>query len=459
MIPKKQRAPLVAALAICGIFLGFAGDGIRAYFTPDDMMNLYVSWSASPMELLHNDRPMGALVYRAMFACFGLDPLPYRIFCFALLLANLALLYRFCLRLSGSREVAALACLLGAYHAHLADLYYSTGTLYDLLCCLFFLLAFNYYVRVREAGWPSWRQTAGLLALYGCALASKEMAVLLPAYVVLYEWIFHPGDWRRVAGIRFLWLAVPLTAVYAVRKLAGPHAMTANPDYAPHLSLHVFLTAWKAYLPDLFYGAMAFNTVKLVVFWVALAGCAAVVRRREVWLAWCILMLGVLPFIFIAPRGFFVMYLVLPGWYLFAASALVWLRDWLAREFPRWAEGLGVGSGQLALFLVVMALLIPVHRSEKPLGKSWVAGAHQQVRAVLGELAARYPTMPRGTKVLFLSDPYEADDWILTSMFRLQYRDRELRVDRVKSDASLAGKEGEYAHVFALDGAGLRVVR
>jgi hypothetical protein len=455
MISPKARAPLLAALVIGGIFLAFAGDGLRSYFTPDDMMNLYVSWSAAPAELLHNDRPLGALVYRGLFALFGLNPLPYRIVCFALLLANLGLLYRFCLRLSGSREAAALACLLGAYHAHLADLYYSTGTIYDLLCCLFFLLAFNFYLKIRETGYPSWRQTAGLLVLYGCALASKEMAVMLPVYVVLYEWIFHRAEWRRVIRIPLLWIAIPLTALYAARKVAGPHAMAANPDYAPHISLHAFLAAWKWYLGDLFYGVVAFNTMKLVLLWLLLAAFAAMVRRREVWLAWCVLMLGVLPFIFIAPRGFFVMYLVLPGWYLFAASVLLWL----VRQFPRWADWIAVRPEQLALFVMVVLLLVPLHRAEKPLGKGWVAGAHEQVRTVLGQLEERFPTMPPGSKVLFLSDPYDARDWILTSMFRLEYRDPDLRVDRVKVNPSLASNTADYAHVFELGEGGLRIVR
>jgi hypothetical protein len=448
MVPQKRRAPLLAGLAIGGMFVAFAGDGVGAYFTPDDMMNLYVSWSASPAALLRNDRPLGALVYRVMFARFGLHPLPYRILCMALLLANLALLYRFCRALSGSREVAALACLLGAYHAHLADLYYSTGTLFDLLCCLFFLLAFTWYLRVRQTGYPSWRQTFGLLVLYGCALASKEMAVLLPVYIALYEG-------RRMVRIRFLWLAAPLTAVYAAWKVAGPRAMTANPAYALHLSLHVFLSAWKAYLNDLFYGAIAFNTVKLALLWIAVTLFAALARRREVWLAWCIAMLGVLPFVFIAPRGFFVMYLVLPGWYLLAAWALVGLREWLSRL----AVTIAVRPEQLALFVVVALLLISVHRTEKPLGKAWVAGAHQQIRGVLGVLQARFPIMPRGGKVLFLSDPYDPDDWILTSMFRLQYHDPNLQVDRVKADPALAAKADGYAHVFTLDQNGLAVVR
>ncbi|HWC98799.1 MAG TPA: glycosyltransferase family 39 protein [Candidatus Sulfopaludibacter sp.] len=455
MMAPRHRAVIAAALAVAALFFAFAGDGLRAYFTPDDMMNLYVSWSATPSALLHQDRPLGALVYRAMFAVFGLDPVPYRVLCFALLLANLALLYRFCRRISGSREIGALACLLGAYHAHLADLYYSTGTLFDLLCCLFFLLAFNFYLRIRETGYPSWPQTAGLLLLYACALASKEMAVTLPVYVAVYEWIFHRKEWRRAASMPFLWIGVPLTAAYALWKVAGPHAMTANPAYAQHLSLHAFLAASKSYLNDLFYGAIGFNTFKLMLLWIVLIGIAAAARRKEIWFAWCVLMLGVLPFVFIPPRGFFVMYLVLPGWYLFAAASLVTFREWL----PAAARWLTVGAEQLALFVSVLLLLLPLHHAEKPGGMAWVAGSHQQVRAVLGELAARYPALPRGSKVLFLSDPYEPDDWILTSMFRLQYSDPDLHVDRVKSDPSLAARQSEYAHVFVLDAAGLRTLR
>ena len=442
MVPLKHRAPLVAALAIGAMFLAFAGDGLGAYFTPDDMMNLYVTWSASLPALLRNDRPLGAIVYRAMFACFGLHALPYRVVCFALLAANLLLLYRFCRRLSGSREIAALACLMGAYHAHLADLYYSTGTIFDLLCCLFFLLAFNLYLTNDN----SWKHASQVLALYVCALASKEMAVLLPVYIVIYKG-------RAAIRSRFLWLAVPLTAAFAIWKVAGP--MTANPAYALHPSLHAFLVAWKAYLHDLFYGYIDFSTIKLVALWIVLAGAAAWIKRRDAWLAWWIVMLGPLPFLFIAPRGFFVMYLVLPGWYLLGASLLVRIREWLAQV----SGVLAVRPEQVALFATAALFLVFLHRAEKPAGKTWVAGAHEQVRTVLHTLETQVPSLPHGSKVLFLNDPYDPDDWILTSTFRLQYRDQDLRVDRVKRDPSLAGREGEYAHVFTIDQGQMKVVR
>jgi hypothetical protein len=195
--------------------------------------------------------------------------------------------------------------------------------------------------------------------------------------------------------------------------------------------------------------------LKLVVLSAVVVAVAVIARRKDLWFGLCLLMLGVLPFIFIPTRGFFVMYLVLPGWYLFAAAALVAVREAL----PAWAESIAVRPEALALFVAVMLLLLPLHHAEKPGGMAWVAGAHQQIRSVLGVVAERFPAMPRGTKVLFLSDPYDADDWILTSMFRLQYRDRDLRVDRVKADPALLAKEAEYAHVFSLDEKGLQVVR
>src|SRR5262249_42723875 len=150
------------------------GDGLFSYFTPDDMMNLYGAWFRP---LAEADRPLGALFYRAIFAMAGLNPMPYRAGCLLLLLANLGLLYLLCRRLSGSNEIAALACLLGTYHAHLADLYYSTGTVYDLLCGTLYLSALVYY----SGGELSWRRNGIFLALYVAALGAKEMAITLPA--------------------------------------------------------------------------------------------------------------------------------------------------------------------------------------------------------------------------------------------------------------------------------------
>jgi hypothetical protein len=467
MIPQRNRAAIAAALTIGALWAAFAGDGIRAYFTPDDMMNIYAAWSRPLGAWIADNllffssayRPLGELVYHVLFATFGLNPLPYRLFCMGLLLVNLGLLYAFCARLSGSREVAALACLLGAYHAHLSDLYYSSGTLFDLLCYFFYFLAFIGYVRIRDGGsHPGWRQSAALLALYIAALNSKEMAVTLPVMVALYEAIYHRprlAFWRQA---RFLWLSIPVTIACIAGKTMGAQRMTANPDYYPHLSLHAFLFGWKHYTVDLFYGAIALNSFELVLLWAVPLGFALIARRRELLFAWFLIVTCILPIVFIAPRSFFAMYMTLPGWYLFAAGSLVMLRDVLLRLGGGLTAALGVSPRQVALFAVVAVLLVPLHWRRRPLAMWWVAGAHGAVRSVNEQLSARYPALPHGARLLFLSDPYPANDYFLYFVFALHYRDKDIRVDRVKVNPALAEApaRAQYDHVFVLDQTGLK---
>jgi hypothetical protein len=463
------RAAIGATLIICALF-ALSADGLRAYFTPDDMMNLYGAWSASPLELLQGHRPLGGLLYCALFALFGLNPLPFRIVCYLLLAGNLALLYCLCRRLAGSREVAVLACLLGAYHAHLADLYYSTGTLYDLMGLCLILATLVYYLRIRDAdSYPNGQQSAVLVALYLCGLAAKEPAVIVPPLIVLYEWLYHarrPYTWdalRRwlARGAWFLYVSVPLTVLYIVFRTMSGHAMTNNPDFTPHLTLHAWLAAWKHYLGDLFYGAVAFNSFKTVFLFAAMLGVALWTRRRDLLFGWCFIQIAALPFILIQPRGFFEMYMTLPGWYLYTASALVLLRDGLMRRFPQWAERLAIEPAQLALFVLVAALLLPLHTREKPLGNTWVPETHAQVRELLEQLQHRHDPLPHGATVLFLSDPYPVDEWLMTFVFRLYYHDKTIRVDRVKPWPDLAKPEtqAQYDRVYVLNGKGLQEIR
>src|SRR5207247_1667757 len=141
-------------------FLALAGEGIRAFFSPDDLMNLYTYFQRPAGDLARANllfysnffRPMGGVAYRLLYALFGFHPLPFRLACFALLLFNLYLTYCLVKRFTGSREVGLLATLIGAYHARFVDLYYGTGTIYDLLCFSFFYGAFLFYVKIRQSG-------------------------------------------------------------------------------------------------------------------------------------------------------------------------------------------------------------------------------------------------------------------------------------------------------------------
>ena len=66
------------------------------------------------------------------------------------------------------------------------------------------------------------------------------------------------------------------------------------------------------------------------------------------------------------------------------------------------------------------------HWREKPLGNRWVPEQQAQVRQILESLKRRDAPLPRGARVLFVSDPYPVDEWLLTFVFRLYYRDTTL---------------------------------
>jgi hypothetical protein len=454
----KRYGSIGACLVTLAIFWKFAGDGVRAYFTPDDMMNLY---GACFRPLLQSDRPLGALFYRTMFAAFGLNPLPYRIACMLLLLANLALLYAFCRRLALSREIAALACLLGAYHARLADLYYSTGTIYDLLCGVFYMTAFLYYVRARQTSKFRWRQAAIFFSLYLGALSAKEMAVTLPVVLLLHDLLYHPPlrawqslrDWTKSEALA-LGPVVLMTAAFLFYKTAGPGSMIGNPDYRPSFTWSAFTAAWAHYCSDLFYGAVTFSSLRIVALWTILIAIAALLRRRVLLFAFLFLFIGILPVAFIPLRGFFAIYLTLPGWYLFAATALVAGRDAIAQKFHPFRRGPARIAMQTTLFLALALALRPLHRREKPFGKGWVPAAHAAVRSVLEHLGEVAGPLPLGAKVLFLSDPYPKDEWMLTFIFRLYFRDDTIRVDRVRAMRAYPDPTAlsEYDRFFVTDG-------
>ena len=470
---KIVRAALIV-MAVVYLF-AFAGDGLRAPLTGDDLMNTYQYWSRPLGEVIKESllffpaeiaRPLGALFYSPLFALFGLNPLPYRIVCLSLLLGNLALLYVFCFRLSRSREVGVVACLIGAYHAHLGDLYYNSGTIYDLLCFTFYYLALIYYFRIRDRGtYPGAWQSVALLTLYIAALDAKEMAVTLPVLLVAYELLYHPPKaallriWIVREG-RFLWLTVPVTIAYILSRIAGPHRVTTNPAYYPHISLNAFMTGWRHYINYLFYNSIQFGRTWIIILWIALLMVAWIARRRELLFAWLTIMVGVLPVIFIEPRGLYAIYMTLPGWYLFAAVLVVRLRDLLIRYSHIALSAFQIDARQLALFLVVLLFMIPVHRNQK-LYAPVAPAAKDPARLVYEHLVAKRPPMPPGAAILFLSDPFEPYDYTLTFLFRLHYHDKEIRVDRVKFLGAEPDAEAkkEYQHIFTFAGGTVTEIR
>jgi len=454
------------ALLLAVYFFRLTRASFHVYFTPDDLMNLYQSWipfagrliKANLLFFLTSDfaRPMGSVWYRLIFDFAGFHPFWFHACDLAILSANIWLTYAVARRLAGSREIAALAALAMAYQYRLAALYFDTGFIYDVLCYFFLFAALAFYLRARERSRAQraprkgavgtltserilrpW-QWAALFALYICALNSKEMAVMLPAFLGAYELLYHPPrTWRPATLYRWLLregrpalLTGAVAVLFVIGRSAGSQSLIQNAAYRPSFTWAQFMLTSRHFAGD-FFEMPDWPAWVVILLWIALAIIAWAARSRTLGFAWLFLLLSPLPIAFILPRGPAQYYVCLFGWMLYAATLLVRLASLLTRDlrFPEWWLARARGA---VLFAVSMLILYSAY---KPLGYGEVTSASLEApenRNTVSQLHAAAPAIRPGSRLLFLNDPIRPDWYNLTFIVQLSYADPSLRVFRVK---------------------------
>jgi hypothetical protein len=438
---------VVGSTLIVVYFLVLAGQGLRAGFTTDDLVNLSAYSNQSPAALLEAVvfyfspayRPLGGLFfYRPLFALVGFHPLPYRIFCFALLAVNLALLYLAIRWITASSEIAALSTLIGAFHPRLVDLYWNNGAVYDILCFTFYFGALAYYARARRTGLIlNLRRTAVLLTLYVGALDAKEMAVSLPVLLVLYELIyFSPArfDFRQigkwaVTNCRPAAIAGVMTIPYIWGKMLAQSPFSQLSSYHVEIKPGQFLSAYGAYLDALFFRDHLFGETQTAILLAAMLVVALLIRSRDLAFAWSILLFSFVPIAFIPVRAAYVLYIPLVGWSFYAAALLVSLRNAVV------SSGKSIGAAQMrkaALFLLVLVLLLRTYRIQRLRMYGELTLGQPVIRLVLGELDRLHTSLPRGARLLVIKDPLPYP-YELLLLLRLYFHDSTLELDQGNS--------------------------
>ncbi len=423
---------------VAAYFLWNTRGGWTARFTQDDIMNLYGAWILPWSKLIDGAvlfftpiaRPVGALFYRSIDGVAGLNPVPYRVAAMLLLAVNVVLLYRFVLGLTEKREAALPAALLGAFHVRMADLYFSTGSAYDVLAYLFVIAAMLVHVR----GGPG----MAVCGLFAFALGSKEIAVALPVAVFAYELL-----WQRRATVRdWLWerggtpLATAVMAVVFIIGRAGKGSLANNAAYTPVFSAERYWETWTVYL----------NRLVLREEWLGSAAAAAILgallaialwrRSKAMIFGWVWLVAFSLPLNFIPPRGLFAMYLPLAGLCLWAGALLAPL------------------SRGLPVLALALTLVWEPQRSQM---LWWTEEPSARIHALIDDL--RTVRLPGKASVLLLDDPFGTDEWTPLFLFRLSQRDEEINVFRTKMDPGLRNAQRDFNYLFGFEQGRMRLVR
>ena len=474
--PSHERALVVVALLFLAIYFAVsASAGWNAYFTQDDGGNLlfmHKYWERTLGSVFGSAlrvatpayRPLGGVYYFTLYRLAGFNPVPFRAVCLALMLANVLLAFALLRRLSGSLEAALLGAVLFANHPAVFDILYSSGTIYEILCFLFYFLAVACYLAWRQAGQRagatslSWRQLAVLLVLTGCALDSKEMAMTLPGALLLIELVYFPPEswsWREGVGFavrqgRGALAAAALVAPTIAVKVLTHNPLTDDPSYAHH-SLRATAEGMRALHSFLLYGGIYSGGLSipwLLALWVAMGAAAVVLRSRPMKFGLLFLIGSLLPVCLISRRSGYMLYIPLMGWALYAGCLFQRLRDGLMRFAslrPHAATAV-----KIATFAAAAVLIMHVHAARFARYSASVRREQSDMRWVIERLRKVHPQLPRGSSLLLVDDPLPAG-FALVFLARLAYGDSTLEVDRIKMlRETPAGDElTRYDHVLA----------
>jgi hypothetical protein len=474
-LPRWRK--IASAILLAAYFLRFAWDGLHARWADDDMMNIYLAWQPGPWQLLLSQirvwrggyRPLGGAFYEALYAVFGLNPLPYRVAILLLLGFNLWLIYRLA-RLLGCGELpSAAAVILAAYHAGLGSLHYNTDAVYDILCFTFYLGALLYYICIRRRGrlLGGWEGVA-FFGLYLCALNAKEMALTLPVVLLAYEAFYHrPAKWNW-SGAR-AWLfgpgrlalcAAPLNLLFLYGKKFGPDAMLSMPAYQPAFTLDRFLTFQTTSIGQYLLRTTPVGTLGALTAWTLLTWLAWRSDKPVLRFCWAMLIVAPVPIEFLVGRYQACLYIPFAALAIFAATALVDAADEAAQSLARLPVLRRLGRN-FALAALLIAALVPYARVNWRLRNTLVHHAMliqgpltwkaiQQFRAVK-------PQIPPNSSVAILNDPLQGFDELYVASLCLG--DRSLRI-HLQNVSNLSAEEiSRMSHVLAYQNGELVQIR
>lgn len=429
---RKYRLP-ASALLLAIFFAAFHWKTPLAHFGDDEPMNIYFNWSPSLAERALANlmfwskaiRPMAMIYYRPLYALFGLNPVPFTYVRITLLLINTALFFFLARRISRSWWVATLAAFPIAYHGNLAILAYDGAFIYDVLCGAFFFAALLYYVARRKEAPLTPIQAVIFLALYICALDSKEMAVSLPVLALAYEILFQrKRQWWPTAA------AVAITIAFIAGRVFGPGGLASSGGYHPVFTWRQFASQSILFLNTIFY-TDRFTMAGVLALWAVLLYVALRRWRTPQWDArwlflWIWIIVTPLPVAFLRDRGGGTIYIVLAGWAMLAALALRSVLRVISREriFSRVPRPVVMTAG---LLLSIVAFVHECRHSDQHT-LIWELSLGEQTQRFVDQLRALHLQPAHNSRIVFLNDPFPGS---YTSLFisLLVWDDRSLDIN------------------------------
>jgi len=195
-------------------------------FTRENLVHVFTQPYA------RNFLPLHLVSYMADYSLWGLKPLGYHLHAILLNALNAVLAVLVVRRMLGSFAVAVLAGLLFAVHPSHVEAVAWMSIRKDLFSTTFLLLSLYFYIRATAGGRIRWTPYAGSVLLFTLGLLAKVSIVVLPLFLLLWDFLKGPGR-KRPSWSLALWTKVPyLVAGAVLSRLNSMAQVTAQAPYA-----------------------------------------------------------------------------------------------------------------------------------------------------------------------------------------------------------------------------------
>jgi hypothetical protein len=297
-----KRTTVILPVLIVLLFLVLNLPAYRGYFQDDDINNMqwtrwgsimpYLQAAATPI-YSNSFRAIGFLYYRACERLFGLRFAGYIAVLQAIHIFNIWILWLVIRRLGVQAWAACAGCGFFALHMALFDAVWRPAYVFDVLCAALCLVSLLFWMR------GNWILS---FVSFWLAYKAKELAVMLPFVLLLYEVWFGGRRWLRLAPFVAVSLSFGLQALFWKPESAGAYAydftMETLANTVPFYVERIFLVPYLGFL---------------------LLLSPVVIRSRKALFGLAVLALFFIPLIFL-PGRVFDAYCYLP----FTGLAMVW---------------------------------------------------------------------------------------------------------------------------------------
>jgi len=226
--PRLAAAALFVAMMI--LFLIANRGAYKSYFQDDELDNIswtpftplsvYAREAISPMLSPVNFRPVGHLYFRILADAADLKFPWYVAGVHLLHFVNVWLLYMLIRRMGADGFTASAVAAFFAFHMAVFDTYWKPMYVFDVLCALFCLLSLHAWTR---------RRWVLSFVCFWLAFKSKEVAVMLPAVLVCYEYWLGERKWKPLIPFLAASLAMGIQGVFFNPNVNNPYTLHFTP--------------------------------------------------------------------------------------------------------------------------------------------------------------------------------------------------------------------------------------